>query len=296
MFAKFSALTFALITSVFSQPGYTQSLSDSSQNILSSGFSIINDNYIGRWLPGKTGNYFGADDFLTLSFMAYINYNDWHYSARFSALTSRKFSYRYDLFLISVDKRINFNNFYLKPGGGILYKGKLGGQFIQNSYHDLMSINSVEIPYSKNSGPAAVFQIQAGRNFHSVLNLKDRIHIFGGGRLYSDYLPSWLIAGSIGQFEFYKTFQLELLVSYRPYLNSVKQFSALVNDGFISGINLKYNLYRDWFLDAGFILIPVKNVISDPYYGTFSGHILPQVWLSFSWHTRWKSQLENLFY
>ncbi len=263
---------------------------------LQAAFFYLNDNYIATWWPDYNDQYFGADDFLTVSFLSRLYWNDWKLSVNYSAVTLRKFNLRYDLLSSTLTKKISYSNYNIYGGVGIIYKGNLGGQDIQNGVHKLGNVKLVEMPYSTQSGLAYIIQFMAETISTAHLIEKDRFLPFIEIRILNKYIPSRYTAGIRYQWLFYKLFQIELLTAYRGYLNSEKEFSSMVRPGFMHAIDLKINFYRNYFIDVGFSVVPTKNILSDTIYSPYKNDFLPQAWISFSWDTQWLSLLEHLDY
>ncbi|MCK5329950.1 MAG: hypothetical protein KAK01_00970, partial [Candidatus Marinimicrobia bacterium] len=116
---------------------------------VSGSFSIINDNYTGTRERGEKGCYIGPDDFITATFLARVYWQDWKIAVTENVLTSRKFKFRYDLLFASLAREYSFNKINIRPELGILIKGRLGSEAIQNWFHRLKPIPELFIPYRK---------------------------------------------------------------------------------------------------------------------------------------------------
>lgn len=293
---SFLKLVCVLVLITALKSGYSQVHPDTLKNAYSASLQVINDNYMGRWLPGVKGNYFGPDDFLTVSLLSRIYYQNWKYSISYSVVTSRKFEYRYDLLSFVPARNFNILNSTVRIGAGFIYKENLGGQEFQNGFHRLGNVNEVILPYSKKTGLGLILETHIGKKYLISFINSDYLIFSLGSRLITDFTPSRISASGSYQAQISENLQLEIYIAYRFYLNRINDYSEMVRSGLIPGINVKYNFYRDWFVDIGFILIPSKNVMSDPFYDIYRRHYLPQAWLAFSFASAWKSLAEHLDY
>ena len=258
---------------------------------------FINDNYIATWLPGEDGHYFGADDFLTSSLIANIYWKNWQHNLTYNTLTLRKYNLRYDLLSVLSSYNLRFTNFSLSGGLGLMYKGELNGDFFQNGYHKFRAIKRVQIPYSNNKGLGIIFSVNVNWHKDKIVLSKDIFRLAIESKIYTDHVASRISPKISYQAGFLENkLQAEVLMAYRTYLNQVKNYSNMVRPGIVYGVNLKTNVYKDYFVDIGFITIPTRNIESDPKYPKYKNNYLPQAWIGFSWNTDWYSIIDYIAY
>ncbi len=252
-------------------------------------FSIINDNYTGTMERGEKGYYIGPDDFITATFLARIYWQDWKIAVTENVLTSRHFKYRYDLLFASVARQFSFGNLNLRPELGILIKGRLGGETIQNWFHRLKAIRELFLPYQKGGITAFVagtVEYQKQLHFKQLAIFYSALEL----RLPLDFVPV-RISPHIGyQTELMKDrLQIELLAGWRFFLNKIPEYSELIKPGPIVALSTKSRIYRKFYFEFGFSFFPARNLENDPGYKAKSHDWVPQIWSVFSWDTPWRS-------
>lgn len=259
-------------------------------------FLYVNDNYIATWWPNYKEQYFGADDFLTVSMLSRVYWKDWKFSTSYTALTLRKFNYRYDILSAALTRKYSYHDLNYSLGAGLLYKGNLGGEKLQNEVHRLGDVKLVEMPYSKQSGTAFILQLTGSKNYCPELFNQDLFKTFIETRILSNYIASRFSIGVSYQWQFYTILQMEILSAFRGYLNTINEYSPMVRPGIVNALNLKINIYENLYVDLGFVQLPTKNILSDAIYDPYKNDYLPQAWISFSWNSTWFSLIEHLDY
>lgn len=259
-------------------------------------FAIINDNYIAKWKKDENGNYFGADDFLTSSLLVRFYWQDWKAAATYNSITSRKFNFRYDLLSVAISKTYQFDWVKVQPELGLMLKGDLGGDFLQNSYHTFRAINGVHFPYSKKKGLAVILGVLTSWDKDKVLLASDRLTASIGSRFITDFVPSRLESSLSYMFSVASYMQLEVMVNGRFNINQKKEYSEMTRSGLVTALNMKIKTYQQLFLDMGFALLPTKNIQSDSRFPKYKHNYLPQFWIGLSWNTAWISLREYIDY
>jgi len=260
-------------------------------------FAYINDNYSATWVNGNTENYFGADDFLTASFLLRMNYNKWKAGLTYNIITSRLYNFRYDLLTISAGQEQTINNFSLDTQLGLINKGDLGGKNLQNSWHRLTGLSRIHIPYSTHHGLAAFARLNGLWTHKNQLINSDLLSIWLELKVASDFVP-WRVSPAIA-YQVYlinDALQFEVLAGWRFYLNEIDEYSEMVRPGFMTAVNLKWNTFKNLFLDLGFSMQPVRNLAEEPRYGNGRFRYLPQMWLGFSWNTGMANLIDYIDY
>lgn len=252
-------------------------------------FAIINDNYIAKWKKDENGNYFGADDFLTVSLLSGLYWRDWKIAVTYNSITSRKFDFRYDLLSTAISKSYRVGWVRIQPEVGMILKGDLGGNILQNGYHTFRALNKVDFPYSKEKGLAIIAGVSAIWEQDKLLFAKDVLSASVDSRLLTDYAPSRIEPSFGYQFAIGPILQFEILVSGRLYLNKQKEYSEMTRSGILTALNLKAKAYKQLFFDIGFALFPTKNLKNEPRFPKYKHSYLPQFWLILSWNTAWLS-------
>lgn len=124
-------------------------------------FGYANDNFI---IGNQINNFVGKrlfpelDDRVTTSFFMTVVVPDDNTQYRadlfYHVLTDRTTQYRTDLIAIRAAAAKDFGLFRARAGIGAFLTGNLGGANIQNSFHDVIGVKSVSLPYtsSKNGG------------------------------------------------------------------------------------------------------------------------------------------------
>lgn len=260
-------------------------------------FAYINDNYSATWLNGKSENYIGADDFLTASFLLRLYWDSWRTAITYNTITSRSFNFRYDLLNTTLSKRFHLADFRLRPEFGILYKGNLAGDDIQNTWHQIRNIKKVKLPYSDNQGTAITVILNTCWQKNAILTKRDQFTGTFEMRYLSRFEPSRMTPYWSYKVEIVKDFlKIEFLNGWRFYINKQKEYSELVRSGLLSAINLKFKANNNLFVDVGFSASPTRNLMEDPVFGNGSFHYLPQMWLVFSYKTPWQSLSDFIDY
>ncbi len=242
----------------------------------------LNDNYTGTIENGVSGRYIGADDFLTYSIFTVIKKDFFKISFHDQIVTSRKYMYRYDLFHSIVHYSIEKISLTLTPYFGIIYKGNLGGEKFQNSFHSLRDLPPLYLEYTDSElRPVAGIEVELYKK--NILSYRDQIACslnidipFGikpiSGTLYGTYV----IERSFVNFEF--------LTGYKYYINEITQYSDFLRSGGIIGAMAVFKLWSDISINAGSFFFPSKNLENDPSYMDIDHSYSPQFWIGFGFN------------
>jgi hypothetical protein len=247
--------------------------------------ALLNDNYIATWKKDEKGNYFGADDFLTVSILGRYYLADWRYAFTYQAITSRKFNFRYDLLSVLTSKIYRVSGLIIQPQIGLIVKGDIGGKNLQNGYHSIRALKTLNYPYSSDKGVALVLGFTARWEEKAVMFTDD--NLFGSfyTQVLTDFVPSRVEPALAYQLNFGDYIQAEFLVKGRFYLNMQNQYSEMVRSGIIPAFGLKIKTYQKLYFDVGIAFFPSKNLQNDIRYPPYQSRFLPQFWLAFSWNT-----------
>lgn len=239
----------------------------------------LNDNYTGTIENGISGRYLGADDFLTFSMFTVIKKDYLKISLHEQVITSRKYKYRYDLFHSTVYYSFEKKCLTLIPYLGIIYKGNLGGEKFQNTYHKLRDLPPLYLEYT-DAELKPVTGIEVNIYKENMLFYDDRIDcslnidIPFGVKPISETL--------YGTYEINSSFvTLEFLAGHRFFLNSISQYSDFVGSGGVIGTMMVFKLWHDVFINAGLFFFPTKNLENDPLYMDIDHSYSPQIWIGF---------------
>lgn len=242
-----------------------------------SGF--LNDNYTGTVENGVSGRYIGADDFLTFSIFTLIKKDYLKISLHDQVVTSRKYKYRFDLFNSTVHYSIEKNGSTLTPYFGIIYKGNLGGETFQNSFHSVRDIPPLYLEYTDSEfNPVTGIEV----NFYkkNMLFNKDKLAFylnidipFGIKPISETLYGTYSVKYSFVNFEF--------LGGHKYYFNDISQYSDFVRSGGIVGAMAVFKFFCDLSVNAGCFFFPSKNLENDPVYMDIDHSYSPQFWISF---------------
>lgn len=251
--------------------------------ILSAEVSVVsgflNDNYTGSTENGINGDYIGADDFLTFTLFvqgSYKRMKEYHY---YRVVTSRKYDYRYDLLENGYSYDLYIDEYTFSPTISLLYKGDLGGEGVQNGFHDLRDIpplvqNYLEEELALALGLKGYYSLEGlltkSDELNGVLNLSLPWSIKPvSAMLTLDYIIKFPLIS------------INAAVSYKQYINEVEHYSDFVRSGFIYGSQLVLETVKDISINAGFCFFPVQNLNNDPVYEAKSFNYSPQFWVTF---------------
>lgn len=248
---------------------------------------VINDNYTGSVEAGRTGRYVGSDDFLTVSYLVSVERGDWSAGVVFNTVTSRLFGFRYDLLQGTVQHTLRLGQFELHPSLGLLGKGALGGDAVQNGFHRLRDLPEVHLPY-RGSGLAAIGGVEGDWPRSSVLFDGDRLTLTAGVRLVTAHVPS-RVSAQASYLAGWRRFEGELLVGYRQHLNTQADYSEFVRSGVVGALNLRLRIVSQLFFELGASALPVRNLQSDPSYEQRDPSYTPQIWMVASWNAGGRS-------
>ncbi|MCF7811902.1 hypothetical protein K9N50_13060 [bacterium] len=113
-------------------------------------FEYVNDNFIATTNFEPILN-FGKDDNVTASFLLQIALET---EARWlmlniyqTIITNKQEGYRTDLLSVYPSIEQKFGNGQLTLGAGLIARGNYGGEFIQSTYHRIVHLDPVELPY-----------------------------------------------------------------------------------------------------------------------------------------------------
>ncbi len=245
-------------------------------------FHVINDNYTGDVEAGKSGNYIGADDFLTVSYLLNVYAGNIRNLFLFNTVTSRKYNYRYDLLRYQIQSVRSFKQLDIHYGLGLNYKGNLNGQYIQNKFHEVKDLPPVYLPYDRGKGG-----VWAGlKAQHARTNLLINDSLIAGMGMEAAYnnLPGRM-QSDIKYHLRYKILTLQAFTGYRLYYSTVHHYSEHVKSGFIFGTGGCISLYKTLAFNMGIMFFPVKNIVSDPLYKQKDFNYSPQMWTGISYNT-----------
>lgn len=248
---------------------------------------IINDNYTGSVEAGRTGRYVGSDDFLTVSYLVHVERGEWSGGVIFNTVTSRRFGFRYDLLQGTVQRTVRVGQFALQPSLGLLGKGALGGDAIQNGFHRLRDLPEVHLPY-RGAGLGVIARLDGDWPRPSLLFEGDLLTLSAGVRLVTAHVPSRLSAHA-SYLAGWRRFEGELLVGYRQQLNDQPDYSELARSGVVGALNLRLRLVSQLFFELGASALPVQNLQSDPSYEQRNPSYTPQIWMIASWRAGGRS-------
>ncbi len=259
-------------------------------------FALLNDNYIATWQKDVKGNYFGADDFLTVSILGRYYAADWRFAFTYQAITSRKFNFRYDLLSMLTSKLYWVSGLQLQPQIGLIIKGDIGGKNLQNGYHSITSLQTLDYPYSVDKGAAFVFGFAARWEQKAFFFGNDNFLAGFYTQFFTDFVPSRIEPVLAYQLHFGKYVQSEILVKERFYVTKQNQYSEMVRSGLIPAVGLKIKTYKKLYFDVGIAFFPTKNLQNDVRYPPYQRKFLPQFWLAFSWNTKSISLVDYIDY
>ncbi len=259
--------------------------------------AYINDNYSATWLKGESGNYIGADDFLTASFLMRTGRDDWQATLLYNAVTARRFNYRYDLLTLAFSKKYHWRGLNLTPQAGVVYKGSLSGENIQNGWHKMRGIARVHIPYSAEHGGALLLGATLIKEYPALFSLNDTGLLALETRFASDYIPSRVSPMLQYRIPFInRLLALELTGGWRFYLNSVQEYSDFIRSGYLAAFNLRWRAWRALDVDFGISFTTGRNMLEAEHFGGGSHDVLPQIWLAFGWNLQGSSALDWVNY
>lgn len=240
-----------------------------------SGF--INDNYTGSTENGVSGNYIGADDFLTLSLFVCSKKDRLGISEYYQVVTSRKYGYRYDLLHTTIEYDF-YGEYNYSPYFSLIYKTDLGGEFLQNSFHKFKDLPSLVEDYSETEFSPAI-GLKIDYIFDSLFFKTDGLK----GLLNIDIpfaikpLSSSLALGYFIDLPF---LSVDILGGYKQYFTEVDGYSEFTRSGLIYGGQLVVPLFLGISVNVGAFFFPVRNLINDPYYFSKSHNYSPQFWVT----------------
>jgi len=258
--------------------------------------AVINDNFTGTQERGEAGKYFGPDDFLTVSIFIKAEVQDWRFGFTYNNVTSRKYEYRYDLLFAGLARTYQLSGFKLRPELGLVWKGDCSGDELQNWYHRRIDIPELHVPYKgKGVGTftAATLSkpLRFSQPFKAVLTTATEL------RLVSGLVPSRLTPMLGYQLELIPgSFQMEMLLGARFYLNDVPGYSDFIRSGPFGGVNAKLRVLDQLYFDLGVSLFPARNLENDPIYLDKDHGMMPQITLVFSWNSQWSRLYDYLEY
>jgi hypothetical protein len=239
---------------------------------------FINDNYTGSTSNGVAGRYFGADDFLTFSLLALGRLDRLDLELRYQILTSRLFSWRYDLIRGGVSYRFERGHWTATPRLALLLKGNWGGESLQNGYHRFTGVPELHLPYTE----GAVAPVLGGRlEYRALLARQPALSWRVGAEceLPTAIKPIWVSAGLGGQAAG-RHLLLELDGGWRQYLNQSEHYSELVRSGWFGGFRVTVR-FRAAAAGGGISLFPARNLENDPLYADKNWNYSPQLWMDF---------------
>lgn len=247
-------------------------------NDFSTTFGFLNDNYTGSVDNGENGRYLGADDFLTFSFFNISSYKKFDFYTSWRVVTSRKYSFRYDLLNLKSHYSFNYRNFSLSPMLGLLYRGNLGGGEFQNDFHDFRDLPLVDLEYLNSSG----LSLQTGFDAEYLINDYFTANL-------NTELPFYLKPASTMFSVSYnldnRYLNFQALAGYRYNFNRVDYYSEFTYSGFNTGVKLDVKLPYKLLLTSGVYFFPGQNLQADTTYAPWNHKFSPQFWVGLSYNS-----------
>lgn len=255
-------------------PGLVQPMRQGSAPISVMG-TVVNDNYTGSEKNGREGDYFGADDFLSVSYLldtrwAQTSMNVWAHT-----VTSRKFGYRYDLLQWLVGRGFRDRSLSIDASLGLTYRGDMGLEAWQNAFQDFRDFPEVDLPYLRSR-----WGVKLRLNAEEM-----RPGFFGWdgltGRIGTDIawrnlpIKSW---SDFGYSYGYGYWQGESFAGWRQYWNEVAPYTDFVRNGLIYGTAVRIGTASGWSVTTGVLIFRARNLLADPSYAQKDFKTSPQIW------------------
>ncbi len=242
-----------------------------------SGF--LNDNYTGSIENGVSGDYIGADDFLTFTLFAKSKSDNLGISEYYHVITSRKYGYRYDLLDSNISYDFKLYDYYFSPSISFLYKSDLGGQYIQNGIHDFRDLPDLVQNYA-NTESAVAIGLKSNFVIKSLLLEQDSFKGMLNFEIPSSVKP--VSASLVIEYQLdFKYLDFDIVGGYKQYITEVDQYSDFIRSGPIFGGQGVVTVLDIFTINAGAFFFPTRNLDNDPYYFSKSHDYSPQFWITF---------------
>jgi hypothetical protein len=225
-------------------------------------FGQLNDNLICPYSAAVDGWSVGPDDQFTFSTVLHAKYREWGFAMDHLAVTSRLFGYRLDLLRLAAAYDFNLSPWLLRVSGGMIFQGNLGGQDMQNGWHQVIQYPPVTLPYRE---PGMAFYLGAGFKYTLFTLLKDSLLLdaFGDADLYTGVGPDF-IRGGLDFFFRSPVFEAEVLAGLEGHFLLSDSLAPILNDGLIASCLLTVRPFPVFAMSFGLGVFPVKNVTDDP--------------------------------
>jgi hypothetical protein len=234
-----------------------------------------NDNWTGTVANGIAGRYLGADDFLTFGLFALGRLDRFDLDLHYQIVTSRRFSWRYDLIHAGLGYCFQRGHWMALPRVGVLFKGNWGGESLQNGIHRLKDLPEVDLPYTEGGFAPSL----GGRlEYRGLIAGKAALSWRASAEceLPLAIKPLW-VSASLGGQAACRFALLELDGGWRQYLNHASHYSELVRSGWFGGFRVMLR-FKGVAAGGGLSFFPARNLDNDPLYADQNWDWSPQFW------------------
>ncbi len=242
--------------------------------------AVINDNYTGTQQNGIDGKYWGADDFLTVSYLLRGNYGDWAAGFSQHTVTSRRFQFRYDLLSGRLAHSWSRGPYYWSTGAGLIFKGQFLGDALQNGFHRLKDLPELDLPYRE--GGLGAQMTAAGGWQRSNLLAQDHLSVEVEALGYSQFVASRLRLSGVYAITFGRL-HIQTMLAWLSHGHAVEDYSEFIRSGPSVGGSARIALLSRLYLEIGALVFPVRNLENDPLYESKTRRYSPQIWMVLGW-------------
>lgn len=218
-----------------------------------------------------------GDDFLSFGLGSELHFPVFYVGASLNGVTSKQFGYRYDLAELKVGYKRARGNFWMDLSLGAFRKGDVGGEQIQNAFHQSISIGGVDLPYDSTQNALALYgNLKKGFMEYSWLKSGAELRICPA--LVSSRATPYLEA----EWHLNPLF-VRANLGWRQLLTRARHYSELERSGLLVQAQMMLNLAWDASLIAGVQYVPTRGYEASQTRATSIPGWRTNSWIGLSW-------------
>ena len=245
-------------------------------------WGFFNDNIPCTYDAATQGWSWGPDDQYSFGGTLKGAYQRFIFGVDYCGVTSREFLYRFDVIKITGLYSMPFAGIgYATYGGGLFFKGRVGGEKLQNWLHSNIGYPEVFLPYTENKF-SANFRGGIAVTIYKQSNWGFLIQGYSDVEVYLLEGPNHAKVG-IDIFYSRPHIDIEGIAGYNLYFLLPDYLDSILDNGIYLGLLATVKIASLATIGLGIGGFPVKNVTDDPNFIPKTYSYIPQVWILFGY-------------
>lgn len=220
-------------------------------NILGLILGLVSCLWATTWRAWTFNDNLSGDDFLSFGAGLERRWGPWQLELSAAGLTSKALGYRYDLIHYQLNYLTYTPQRSLEFGLGLYQRAQIGGDFIQNQYHQSIGMSTTDLPYDPRAYGFAL-------NAQNWNKLNPWIQVGFQMRL-APLVVSSQIGGMLLHQGSSSALNYSLGMGFRQMISRALHYSEMERSGPLGFGQLRLNLWGPWHLEGGAQYLPVQN-------------------------------------